>query len=128
MNSETWKIFFPTLKHLSRIGTKTETRKTFQKVKETLYPQKHRPELLNNRRIYPIIHTSLPLSYEENHAHEENFIRPLPESTEEEYKIKSIIPEEKDVLPTYERQRRLQPNIHLNNLKYLKSISTNEIL
>jgi hypothetical protein len=40
MNSETWKIFSPTLEHLSRIRTNTEARKTFQKVKETFYPQK----------------------------------------------------------------------------------------
>jgi hypothetical protein len=31
INSETWKLFFPTLEYNSRIETNTETRKTFQK-------------------------------------------------------------------------------------------------
>src|ERR1700678_4524742 len=44
-----------------------------------------------------MIHTPLPSSYEENDPLEENFFRPLPESIKEEYEIKSIIPERKDL-------------------------------
>jgi hypothetical protein len=133
MNSETWKIFSPTLEHLSRIGTNTETRKTFQKVKEAFYPQKsnkltlkrerfseeskkslifqnRHPELLNYWRIHPIIHTPLPSSYKENDPLEGNFFRPLPESNKEEYEIKSIIPEGKD-LPISTKEKGCIPNI-----------------
>jgi hypothetical protein len=67
-------------------------------IKEIFNLPNHCPELPNNWRIYSIFHTSLPSSYKENDAHEENFIEPLPEPTkEEEYKIKLIIPEEKDL-------------------------------
>src|ERR1700678_3276683 len=133
MNSETRKIFSTTLEHLSRIGTNTETRKTFQKVKETFYPQKlnkptlkrerfseeskkssifqkRHPELLNYWRIHPIIHTPLPSSYEENDPPEGNFFRPLPEPNKEEYLIKLIIPEGKD-LPKSTKEKGCIPNI-----------------
>ena len=91
MNSETWKIFSPTLEHLSRIRTNTEARKTFQKVKETFYPQKsnkltqkrerfseeskkpsifrnYHPELLNNWKSYPTFHASIPSTYRKHNV------------------------------------------------------------
>src|ERR1700678_200014 len=79
-----------------------------------------------------IIHTSLPSSYEENDPFEENFFRPLPESTKEEYEIKSIIPKgkdlpistkEKDVFPTLERRYRSQLNIHQRNTGFTDRIT-----
>src|SRR5271168_2738637 len=138
-NSETWKLFFPILEynkkpHMTHKLAQQKSNKQIPKQerfseesKKSSIFRNHRPELLNNWRIHPIIHTSLPSSYEENDPLEENFFRPLPESTKEEYKIKSIVPEgkdlpistkEKDVFPTYKRRYRFQLNTHQRNTEF----------
>src|ERR1700678_4436617 len=108
-NPEICKLFFPILEYNKKPRTthksaQLELNKQIPKQERFSEESKkfsifrnHCPELLNNWRIHSIIHTSLPSSYEENGPLEENFFRPLPESTKEEYKIKSIIPEGKDL-------------------------------
>src|SRR6202522_988937 len=94
INCEIWKLFL----QISEYNKKPRmTHKSAQQIlkgetfseesKKSSIFRNHRPELLNNWRIHPIIHTSLPTSYEENDPLEENFFRPLPESTKEEYEI-----------------------------------------
>src|ERR1700678_2724999 len=112
-NSEIWKLFFqiseynkkPRMTH--KLAQQISKRETFsEESKKPLIFRNHRPKLLNNWRIHPIIHTPLSSSYEENYPLEENFFRPLPESTKEEYKILSIIPEGKDLpISTKEKNR-----------------------
>src|ERR1700678_1842021 len=132
-NPKICKLFFPILEYNKKPCT---THKSAQLESNEQIPKRerfseeskksstfrnHRPELLNNWKIHSIIHTSLPSSYEENDPFEENFFKPLPESTKEGYKIKSIIPKgknlpistkEKDVFPTHERRYRSQLDIH----------------
>src|ERR1700678_4525892 len=130
------KLFFPILEYNKKPYT---THKSAQPESNKQIPRRERfseeskksstfrnlrPELLNNWRIHSVIHTSLPSSYKENDPFEENFFKPLPESTKEGYKIKSIIPKgkdlpistkEKDVFPTHERRYRSQLDIHQQN-------------
>ena len=84
-----------------------------EKSKKHSILRNHHPELLNNWRSCPTFLESLLSTYKKIDVRKENFIKPLPESIEEEYEIKSIIPEEKellisttekDVFPTYGRR------------------------
>src|SRR5271168_2770172 len=93
-----------------KLAQQISKRETFsEESKKPLIFQNHHPKPLNNWRIHRIIHTPLPSSYEENDPLEGNFFRPLPESTKEEYEIKSIIPEGKDLpISTKEKNRNTE--------------------
>src|ERR1700678_1163827 len=143
-NPEICELFFPILEYNKKPRTihksaQQELNKQIPKreglseeSKKFSIFRNHRPELLNNWKIQSIIHTPLPLSHKENDPFEENFIRPLPKSTKEEYEIKSIIPKgkalplstkEKDVFPTLERRYRSQLNIHQRNTGFTDRIT-----
>jgi hypothetical protein len=143
-NPEICELFFPILEYNKKPRTihksaQQESNKQIPKreglseeSKKFSIFRNHRPELLNYWKIQSIIHTPLPLSHKENDPFEENFIRPLPKSTKEEYEIKSIIPKgkdlpistkEKDVFPTLERRYRSQLNIHQQNTGFTACIT-----
>src|SRR5271168_2063467 len=143
-NPKICKLFFPILEYNKKPCTthksaQLESNKQIPKrerfseeSKESSTFRNHRPELLNNWRIHSIIHTSLPSFYKENDPFEENFFKPLPESTKEGYEIKSIIPKgkklpistkEKDVFPTHERRYRSQLDIHQQNTGFTNRIT-----
>src|SRR6202522_2359988 len=143
-NPKICKLFFPILEYNKKPYTthksaQPESKKQIPKrerfseeSKKSSTFRNHRPELLNNWRIHSIIHTSLPSSYKENDPFEENFFKPLLESTKEGYEIKSNIPKgkdlpistkEKDVFPTHERRYRLQLDIHQPNTGFTDRIT-----
>src|ERR1700678_138917 len=143
-NPKICKLFFPLLEYNKKPCTthksaQLESNKQIPKrerfseeSKKSSTFRNHRPELLNNWRIHSIIHTSLPSSYKENDPFEENFFKPLPESTKEGYEIKSNIPKgkdlpistkEKDVFPTHERRYRSQLDIHQHNTRFTNRIT-----
>src|SRR6202522_2577239 len=72
INSEIWKLFFqiseynkkPRITH--KLAQRISKQETFsEESKQPSIFRNHRPEFLNNWRIHPVIHTSLPPSYEE---------------------------------------------------------------
>src|ERR1700678_4064270 len=142
-NPKICKLFFPILEYNKKPYTthkSVQPKSNKQILKRERFSEESkksstfrnlRPELLNNWRIHSIIHTSLPSSYKENDPFEENFFKPLPESTKERYEIQSIIPKrkdlpistkEKDVFPTHERRYRSQLDIHQQNTGFTNHI------
>ena len=91
----------------------------FEKSKKLSILQNHHPEFFEQLEKLPTFHESLLSAYKRNDVHEENFMEPLPESTEEEeYKIKSTT-EEKDLpIPPNEKVALLKNIIKNQNRIY----------